>query len=42
MQLHSLNEVLRIVDAKEEEGKWVESKYYCKKNFIDMEARNSF
>ena len=31
-----------MIDAREEENKYVEKKYRHKKDFIDMEVRNSF
>ena len=42
MQSKAVNEVVRIVDAREEESKHVEKKYGHKKEFIDIEARNAF
>ena len=42
IQSRSINEVIRILDAREEESKYAERKYRYKKDFIDIEARNTF
>jgi len=35
-------EVLRVIDAKEEEKRYTRKKYGYKEDFIDLEARNTF
>ena len=42
MQLRSIKEVIRIIDVREEEKKYVNKKFRYKADFIDIEARNSF
>ena len=42
VQSRSIKEAIRIIDAREEEKKYIEKKFEYKADFIDIEARNSF
>ena len=42
LQSRAVKEVIRILDAREEENEYARRKYKHKFEFIDMEARNAF
>jgi len=42
MQMRSIKEILRVIDAREEEKKQAQKKLGYKTDFIDLEARDSF
>ena len=42
LQSRAIKEVIRIVDAREKEKEHALKKHGCKKEFVDMEARNDF
>ena len=42
VQIRSMKEALRIIDAIKEEKRHVKKKHKCKVDFIDIEARNIF
>ena len=42
MQMRSIKEILRVIDAREEEKKQAQKKLGYKTNFVDLEARDSF
>ena len=42
VQMRLIKEVLRVIDAKEEEKRHAKKKYGYKEEFIDLEARNAF
>ena len=42
MQSRSINESMRILHTRKEESEHIEKKCGCRKDFIDLEARNSF
>ena len=42
MQSRAIQEMIRIIDAKEKENEYAQKKYKQKYDFIDMEARNTF
>ena len=40
--MRAVKEVLRVIDAKEEEKRQAEKKLKCKLDFVDLEARDLF
>ena len=42
MQSRAIKEVIRIIDAREKEEEYAVKKHGHKKEFVDLEARNSF
>ena len=42
MQIRSIKEILRVIDAREEEKKQAQKKLGYKIDFVDLEARDSF
>ena len=41
VQMRDIKEMIRVIDAKEEEIKQARKKLECKHDFIDMDARDS-
>ena len=42
LKSRAVKEIIRVLDAREEENEYAKRKYLHKFEFIDMEARNSF